>query len=85
MRKPGATKGEIAVVVGDIWQRKGIGSVLLEHCIQIAREIGITSLWALVSVDNSVALALAEKFGFSQKVSPDLETAELEKILQSDQ
>ena len=85
VRKTCSTRGEIAVVVGDPWQDKGIGSALLKDCIHIARELGMTSIWALVSVENVVALALAERFGFLQKECPDMGTTELELTLHSDQ
>jgi acetyltransferase len=81
MRSPGSTRGEVAVVVGDRWQGKGIASALLKHCTGIARELGMRSLWGLVSTENGKALALAEKFGFKAKSYSELGTTELEITL----
>src|SRR5262245_10803285 len=44
--------GEIAVVVRDDWQRKGIGSFLLGQLVQIAQEIGLTYLRADLLAEN---------------------------------
>ncbi len=81
MRCPGSTRGEVAVVVGDQWQGNGIASALLKQCIRIAGELGMRSLWGLVSTENSKARALGEKFGFQAKSYSELGTTELEMIL----
>jgi acetyltransferase len=81
MRRPGSLKGEIAVVVSDPRQGSGIGSTLLEECIRIASELGMKSLWGLVSVENTKAQALAKKYGFTEKGQPELGSTELERIL----
>lgn len=78
---PGSARGEVAVVVGDQWQGKGIGSFLLEQCIRIARDLGMRSLWGLVSTENSKVLALAEKFGFQATSYSEPGTTELEITL----
>jgi acetyltransferase len=81
MRNPGSTRGEVAIVVGDQWQGNAIGSALLSQCIQIARELGMHSLWGLLSTENSKALSLAEKFGFRPKGHSELGTMEVEMTL----
>jgi acetyltransferase len=81
MRCSGSTKGEVAVVVGDQWQGRGIAAALLKQCIGIARELGMRSLWGLVSTENAKALALAEKFGFQATSYSELGTTELEITL----
>jgi acetyltransferase len=59
--------GELAVVVGDPWQGKGVGAKLFEHGIGIARERGIQSIVGTVLSQNETVLALARKLGFSVK------------------
>ena len=81
MRKPGSTSGEVAVVVSDSWQGKGIGSALLEHSIRIAGELGMRTVWGLVSGDNEGALALAAKFGFHLRPSAEPYNKEVERTL----
>jgi hypothetical protein len=39
------------------------------------------SIWGLVSIDNTKALALAKKYGFSEKDYPEVGAAELERTL----
>lgn len=57
-------KTEIAVVVGDYWQGKGIGATLMEHLLAIAKERGMEFLWGAVLAENSHVLAMARKLGF---------------------
>ncbi len=68
MRERDSTKGEIAVVIDDRWQGKGMGKTLCQRSLSIAGELGITSVWGLVSPRNKVFLALGEKLGFSTKL-----------------
>jgi len=81
MRYPFCNKGEIAVVVGDQWQGRGIGTKLLETSIDIARALGIRSLWAVASANNQQVLDLAEKFGFAIKIDVGSGLCELEMTL----
>ena len=81
MRKPGSTRGEIAAVVDDQWQGKGIGKILLQHSIHIAKELGIRVLWGIVSSENKRLLAMAEKLGFSSKPEPEADLYKIEMNL----
>lgn len=81
MRKPGSTRGELAVVVADAWQERGIGTLLMERSIHIAGELGMRSLWALVSAENDRVISLAEKFGFRLKEVSESGHGELEMEL----
>ena len=69
---------EFSVLVADHLQGKGIGTILMEQCIRAARELGMTTLWALVSSENSSARRLARRLGFSEKAIPRTSTRELE-------
>jgi len=70
-------RAEFSVVVGDLWQGKGIGAVLLKHCLDIARERGLENIWGLVLAENTQMLALGRKMGFSLKKVPDAGEYEL--------
>ncbi len=50
--------------MGDRWHRKGLGTKLLQKCIQVARDYGIKTLQGRVLSDNHEMLALAGKLGF---------------------
>ena len=51
---------EVAVVVGDPWQRRGVATSLLEHLVERARSVGITHFAALVMDENTDAIRLFE-------------------------
>ncbi|HEV2887325.1 MAG TPA: GNAT family N-acetyltransferase [Jatrophihabitans sp.] len=55
---------EVAFVVADAHQGRGIGSVLLEHLAQIARELGIARFEALVLVENTTMLRVFLDAGY---------------------
>ena len=61
---PDGKKAEFAVLVGDPWQGKGIGALLLENCLHIAKERGIETVWGTVLQENTHMLALGRKLGF---------------------
>jgi acetyltransferase len=65
MSQPGGDKAEFAVLTGDPWQGKGIGVLLMEHLISIARERGMETLYGIVLAENTHMLALARKLGFT--------------------
>jgi protein lysine acetyltransferase len=50
--------GEIAFAVGDEWQGRGIGSVLVDRLACDARAAGIERLSATISTDNHASLKL---------------------------
>lgn len=52
---------EVAVTVIDDWQRRGVGTILLEVISARAREEGITSFTALMLATNDEMLALLKR------------------------
>jgi len=56
---------EIAVVVADGWQRRGIGSRLLRTLKQLACAAGVTRIEADILADNGAMLKLARRLGYS--------------------
>ena len=54
---------ELAVTVADAWQRRGIGTLLLQHLIDCARDNGITALYSIDRSDNAAMRRLARHFG----------------------
>jgi len=52
---------EVAVVVEDKWQNKGLGSFLLKYLAQIARTRGVSGFTAEVMPDNFRMLHLLDK------------------------
>jgi RimJ/RimL family protein N-acetyltransferase len=58
VRSDDPTEAEVAVVVGDPWQGRGVATALLQRLVTRAREEGIDHFVALVMSDNSEALEL---------------------------
>jgi acyl-CoA synthetase (NDP forming)/GNAT superfamily N-acetyltransferase len=61
---PGSPDAEVAFVVEDAHQGRGIGSVLLEHLAEAARENGITRFVAEVLPQNGGMLRVFGDFGY---------------------
>ena len=67
---PDGEKGEFAVLVGDAWQGKGIGSNLLEKCLSIAKKRGFKTVHGIVLNENRNMIALGKRLGFETKREP---------------
>jgi len=79
--EPGRTEAEYAVLVQDDWQNRGVGGLLTDYCMDIARKWGIKKITAITTTDNPRMTTVFEKRGF--KVTRDLESSlvEIEKVL----
>ncbi|KPH97127.1 GCN5-related N-acetyltransferase [Actinobacteria bacterium OK074] len=63
MRTPMAGVSEIALLVEDAWQSRGLGSALAVHTLGIARHQGQRTLAATVSTRNTRAVRLLRRLG----------------------
>ena len=73
--RPGATESaEIAVIVEDAWQHRGVGSLLLRHLIDLARRQRFTEVVALVLATNTGMIALLgrQALDWSHETDPEL-------------
>ena len=61
---PNLETSEFSVVVGDSWQRKGLGTKLLKLCIEIAKERGVSQLWGEIMAENEGMIRLCKRLGF---------------------
>ncbi|OPY80281.1 MAG: Succinyl-CoA ligase (ADP-forming) subunit alpha [Syntrophus sp. PtaU1.Bin005] len=68
---PDFSSGEIAVLIHDRYQRKGIGQKLMETVLNIARLKELPEIYGEVLTDNREMLNLSRKNGFSIKRLPD--------------
>jgi GNAT superfamily N-acetyltransferase len=57
-RRPDETDAEVAVIVADDWQRRGIARALLGRLAERAREVGIDSFSGLIAGENDPARQL---------------------------
>jgi acetyltransferase len=77
--QPGRKEGEFAVVVGDKWQRQGLGSKLVDYIISIGKDMGLQRIYGDVLSDNVKMIKLCEKKGFRlERVDEEMTKAILE-------
>jgi acetyltransferase len=62
--EPDGKSGEMAFVVGDRWQNLGLGRKMVVYALDIATEMGIDNVYAIMLPDNYRALSLTKKMGF---------------------
>ncbi|MCP3467667.1 GNAT family N-acetyltransferase [Bradyrhizobium sp. CCGUVB23] len=68
---------EMAFVVIDAFQGRGLGSLLMRHLIQIARDSGLQQLTAEVLPENTGMLKVFERSGFKHAARRDPQTVHL--------
>jgi acetyltransferase len=82
VRQADGGSAEFAAVVGDAWQGRGLGEMLLRRLIAAAAEHGLHSLTGITLSTNRPMLALAHKLGFSASLDRDGATlANLSRLL----
>lgn len=64
-RHPGTTEAEVAFVVEDAHQRRGLGSILLEHLAAAAQERGLTRFTAEVLAGNPQMIRVFADAGYA--------------------
>lgn len=74
---PDGKRAEFSILVGDPWQGRGVGAMLLSRCLVIAKKRGIKEVWGTVLRENRGMLALAKKLGFTTRFSKDLGECEV--------
>jgi len=66
LKMPDLETAELAVLVADEWQGHGIGTLLIDYCISIARELEIKTLWMEILRNNPRMLHIAKSSGFDE-------------------
>jgi acetyltransferase len=62
--EPDGKSGEFAVLVCDSWQGLGLGSMLMDHIISVAKDMRLERIFAHVLSNNYKMMRLSEKKGF---------------------
>jgi acetyltransferase len=73
-------RAELSFVVADKWQGKGVGNLLMDFCIVVAKEIGLKTLLMEVMKSNERMKRFSYKYGFQRLPSgkeDDMEEFEL--------
>ncbi len=78
LRNPDGRGAEYALVIGDEWQRCGLGSQLMRALIEAAQEQGLTYIDGLVLGSNKPMLSLMSYLGF--RIDPDEEDPSMRRV-----
>ncbi|MCU1235998.1 MAG: CoA-binding domain protein [Candidatus Solibacter sp.] len=81
MKIHGTTEAEIAVVISDKWQGRGLGKELLARLMIVGADEKLTKLTADILPDNREVMRICEKLGFTLKHSLDDEVVRAEFAL----
>ncbi len=65
----GTREGEVAVLISDHWQGRGLGRELLSRLLVVGADEKLTKLTADILPDNRAVMRVCEKLGFSLKHS----------------
>jgi acetyltransferase len=68
---------EYAILIGDSWQNQGLGGLLTDYCVEIARHWELDRVVAETATDNVRMLAILKKHGFETVSDPTGSTVEL--------
>jgi acetyltransferase len=77
----GTSEGEVAVLISDKWQGRGLGKELLARLLIVGTDEKLTRLVADILPDNRGVMRICEKLGFSLKHSLDDEVVRAEFAL----
>lgn len=55
---------EFGITVHDDYQNRGLGTILIQHMIDIARKKGLKKIYLIVSTENKRAIKVYERCGF---------------------
>ena len=76
-REPGSSRAEVAMSVADDFQGHGLGSILVGHLAQAAREVGITTFAADVLPENHRMIGVFRDSGFRTTIRAKPGTVEV--------
>ena len=78
---PGSATAEYAVLIRDDWQNRGLGGLLTDYCLEIARKWGLKRIVASTSSDNHRMIAVFSKRAFQVVRDPTSDTVDVAKDL----
>jgi hypothetical protein len=61
----------MAFIIGDKWQGLGLGTKMVDYVLEIAKEMGVETVYAIMLPDNYRALSLTKKMGFQLEYLTD--------------
>jgi acetyltransferase len=76
-----AEEAELAVIVSDRFQRRGVGSAIVQQLVDFARDEKLQRITATVLFENRAMQKVFERLGFRLKQTADRESLEAELVL----
>ena len=83
-RPPGASTADVAFVVSDAWQHRGVGTLLLGRLVVCARSIGVDRLVADTLRENRPMIELLHHSGLVTALTYDRDVLRLTLTLSGD-
>ncbi len=71
---------EYAVLITDEWQRKELGQILTEYCVEIAKNSGLKRVAAETTKDNKAMIAVFKKLDFKVHFNEDTTVSVLKEL-----
>ncbi len=62
--EPDRKTGEIAFIIADPWQGLGLGTKMVDHTIEICKDMKVEKIYGIMLPDNHRAINLMKKMGF---------------------
>ena len=69
--EPDRKTGEIAFIVVDEYQGTGLGTKMVDHVLEICKDMGVEKVYAIMLPDNFRAINLMKKMGFAISYAED--------------
>ena len=65
----GMKSGELAFIVVDRWQGLGLGTLMVQHVIEICKEKKVETIYSFIFRNNYGSIKFLKKFGFTMDYS----------------
>jgi acetyltransferase len=77
----GRNEGELSMLVSDVWQRRGLGTLLIERLIQVARAEKLERIGVHVGEQNEAMIKICQRLGFVAQPGAESGGQSLELVL----
>jgi acetyltransferase len=64
-------EAEYSILISDAFQRRGLGTLLLERLLEVGREEGLRRITAEILYDNRAMQGISRKLGFKLRRDPE--------------
>lgn len=65
--EPDRVNGEFAVVIGDPWQNRGLGTIMFDYIIEISKDMRLKRVFGEILAENTTMMKMCQTRGFAIK------------------